>query len=145
MLCVSSSYVTSTLRTTLINASFQQHGRPHGAVAPKLRGSRAAGGQHRDTARQEKDTKTSSVPGKRHTVGKPIENYTRGWSGLTVSCSFSVFFEVGRLRRREDLAVSADVARGAYNTKIGRFWTELAAKKPTGVFVMKNYVRSRSS
>ena len=90
---------------------------------------------------KKKDTKTSSVPGKRHIIEKPIKNYTRGWSGLTVSCSFSVFFEVGRLRRREDLAVSADVARGAYNTEIGRFWTELAAKKPTGVFVMKNYVR----
>ena len=37
MLYVSSSYVASTLRTTLINASFQQHGQPHRAVAPKLR------------------------------------------------------------------------------------------------------------
>ena len=141
MLYVSSSYVASTLRTTLINASFQQHGRPHGAVAPKLRGSRAAGGQHRGTTRQEKDTKTSSVPGKRHIIEKPIKNYTRGWSGLTVSCSFSAFFKVGRLRRREDLAVSADIVRGTYNAKIGRFSTELAAKKPTGVLVMKNYVR----
>ena len=37
--------------------------------------------------------------------------------------------------------MSADVVRGAYNMKIGRFWTELAAENPTGVFSMKNYVR----
>ena len=34
MLDVSSSYVASTLRTTLINASFQQHGRPTGRSRP---------------------------------------------------------------------------------------------------------------
>ena len=37
--------------------------------------------------------------------------------------------------------MSADVVCGSYNTEIGRFSTELAAKNPTGVFSMKNYVR----
>ena len=74
-------------------------------------------------------------------IESPLKTMQDDGLGLRFHASFLVFFEVGRLRRREDLAVSADVVCGSYNTEIGRFSTELAAKNPTGVFSMKNYVR----
>ena len=77
MLDVSSSYVASTLRTTMMNPSFSVTRTAPRAVAPKLRCSHGARGQHRDPTRQEKGRKRSFFPDKSYINRKPFENYAR--------------------------------------------------------------------